>query len=82
MEHLALERRHDNGVLARIYREDEGAGYRPASLPARDDVTEPDWPYVDTIDEAQILADELAHPGCTGHGCGRWGPAVDELPRP
>lgn len=72
MEHLAFERRHGNGVLARVYREDEGAGYRPACLPAADDSDEPAWPYRETIDEAQTAADALAHPECTGAGCGAW----------
>ena len=82
MEYLAFERRHSTGVLARIYRDDEGAGYRAASLPAREDVPESEWPYVDTIDEAQERADALAHPDCTGHGCGRWGAADDLAHRP
>jgi hypothetical protein len=81
MEHLALERRHDNGVFARVYRDDEGAGYRPAAFPPGDDTAEPEWPYVDTLDEAQALADGLAHPGCTGDGCGPWGAAETGLPR-
>jgi hypothetical protein len=74
MDVLALERRHDNGVWARVYRDDEGAGYRPASYPPDEAAVEPAWPYVDTLDEAQSRADELAHPGCPGQGCGRWIP--------
>lgn len=75
MELLILERRHVNGVTAQVYRDDEGAGYRAASMPPRVDREEPEWPYVETLDEAQAEADALAHPGCTGAGCRRWGAA-------
>ena len=72
MELLIFERRHANGVVARVHRESEGAGYRASSLPAREDMDEPEWPYVDTIDQALAAADTLAHPGCTGVGCQPW----------
>ena len=72
MDLLIFERRHINGLFARVYRESEGAGYRPATFPAREDLDEPEWPYVDTIDEAQAAADAAAHPGCTDDGCERW----------
>jgi len=72
MDVLAFERRHASGVRARVYRESEGAGYRPATLPPVEDREEPEWPYLDTIDEAQASADAVAHPGCAGEGCGSW----------
>lgn len=73
MDILIFERRHTNGVVAQVYRDDEGAGYRASALPERRDRDEPEWPYMDSIDEAQAEADALAHPGCTGAGCRRWG---------
>ena len=72
MDLLIFERRHVNGVFARVHRESEGAGYRPSSFPPREDFSEPEWPYVDTIDEAQAEADTAAHPGCTGDRCQPW----------
>jgi hypothetical protein len=72
MEQLAFERRHANGVIARVFRETEGAGYRPDTLPSPVSAPEREWPYLDTIDEAQSEADGLAHPECRGVGCGRW----------
>lgn len=82
VEHLAFERRHVNGVLARVYRDDEGAGYRPACLPAAGDADEPAWPYWETIDEAQTAADALAHPECTGAGCDVWTGVATGFRRP
>ncbi|MDP1568824.1 MAG: hypothetical protein Q8L86_02375 [Vicinamibacterales bacterium] len=82
MEYLVFERRHSTGIIARIYRDDEGAGYRAACLPAQDEADEPAWPYVDTLTEAEALADALAHEGCTGHGCGAWVSASDLPYRP
>ena len=82
MDHLTFERRHANEVWARVYRDDEGAGYRPACLPPREDAIEPDWPYLDTIDEARELADHLAHPDCDGLECGLWVSADMDLYRP
>lgn len=76
MEILIFERRHANGVVAQVFRDDEGAGYRASSLPERVDRDEPGWPYVDTIDAAQSDADALAHPGCTGAGCRRWAAVI------
>ncbi|MFN2446257.1 MAG: hypothetical protein ABR606_11850 [Vicinamibacterales bacterium] len=76
MDLLILERRHTNGVVAQVYRDDESAGYRAATIPTRIDREEPEWPYFDSIDAAQAEADALAHPGCTGAGCRRWGPAA------
>lgn len=73
MDLLILERRHTNGVVAQVYRGDDGAGYRAATMPVRVDRDEPEWPYVDSMDAAQAEADALAHPGCTGAGCRRWG---------
>jgi hypothetical protein len=73
VEYLIYERRHANGATARIYRDDQGGGYRgtadPLVGPAPDD---DGWPYVDTIGEAEDTADAAAHPDCTGEGCGRW----------
>ena len=71
MEQLAFERRHANGVVARVFRELDGAGYRADALPAAAFVPDREWPYLDTIDDAQAEADALAHPGCRGEGCGR-----------
>jgi hypothetical protein len=73
MEYLIYERRHANGATGRIYRDDQGGGY----LGTADPLVGPgpdtdDWPYVDTIGEAEAAADAAAHPGCTGDGCGRW----------
>lgn len=73
MDILIFERRHASGVIARVHRDSEGAGYRPSSFPAREDTGEPEWPYFDTIDEALAAADAAAHPGCTGAGCEPWG---------
>jgi hypothetical protein len=78
MEHLIFERRHANGVLARVFRETEGAGYRADALPAPLDAPDPDWPYLDTIDDAQAAADALAHPACRGDGCGPWTTAASQ----
>ena len=72
MDLLIFERRHANGVVARVHRESEGAGYRPSSFPPREDLDEPEWPYLDTIDEALAAADAAAHPGCSGLGCQKW----------
>jgi len=69
---LIFERRHANGVVACVHRDSEGAGYRPSSFPPREDLDEPEWPYQDTIDEAQAAADAEAHPGCNGIGCTGW----------
>ena len=79
MERLILERRHETGIVAQVFGETEGGGYRPGTSP---DVaaTESDWPYLDTIDEAEAAADAQAHPGCTGHACGPWTPHVTALP--
>ncbi|MGE0041877.1 MAG: hypothetical protein AB7H88_01125 [Vicinamibacterales bacterium] len=79
MERLILERRHSTGIVAQVFGETEGAGYRPGTSP---DVSAPpgDWPYLDTIDEAQSAADADAHPGCLGDGCGPWTPHVSALP--
>ena len=82
MEYLAFERRHSTGVLSRVYRDDEGAGYRPAAYPVLEHPVEPEWPYVDTIDKAQALADSLAHPDCVEAGCGEWSAADTGLYRP
>ncbi|MEW6319952.1 MAG: hypothetical protein AB1635_02570 [Acidobacteriota bacterium] len=76
MEFLIFERRHATGVVARVYRESEGAGYRPATDLPPDPGDAPEWPYVDTIDEAQAAADAEAHPGCRGEGCSVWTPVV------
>lgn len=73
MDHLCYERRHSNGALARVYRDDDGAGYRPAAVPHHDGGRDSEA-YVDTIDGAQAQADAYAHPGCTGAGCGAWRP--------
>ena len=72
MEILIFERRHVNGAVARVHRDTEGAGYLPSSSPPPEDFHEPDWPYLDTIDEAQAAADAMAHAECTGGGCGAW----------
>lgn len=74
MDILIFERRHANGVVARVHRDTEGAGYLPSSSPPREDLDEPEWPYLDTIAEAQSSADAMAHPDCAGAGCGRWDP--------
>ena len=74
MDVLIFERRHASGAVARVHRDTEGAGYTPSASPPPEGWTEPEWPYLDTIGEAQDAADAMAHPGCTGAGCGAWEP--------
>lgn len=81
MDLLTFERRHAGGFVAQVYRETEGAGYRPAVSPFVELLADADaWPYHDTIDAAQAAADAAAHPGCTGHGCGQWRAVVSVRP--
>ena len=81
MDLLAFERRHAGGLVAQVYRETEGAGYRPAVAPRLEILAEDQaWPYYDTIDDAQAAADRAAHPACTGRGCGAWGVVLSVRP--
>lgn len=76
MEILVFERRHANGAVARVFAETEGAGYRADAMPASGPESAPEWPYLDTIDDAQGEADAMAHPGCKAHDCEDWTPVT------
>jgi hypothetical protein len=77
MEYLILERRHANGATGLIFRDDQGGGYLGTADPVHGPAPGDDaWPYVDTIEEAETAADDAAHPGCTGDGCGPWLPRL------
>jgi hypothetical protein len=77
VEYLILERRHANGAIGRVYRDDQGGGYLGTADPLVGPEPDEDaWPYVDTIAEAEAAADAAAHPGCTGDGCGAWAPRL------
>jgi hypothetical protein len=80
-----VERRHANGVFARVL----GVSYLGFEAyqamshrrdPAGNLVTAVVNAGFQTMEQAQLEADELAHPGCTDTGCGRWStpdPEVD-----
>jgi hypothetical protein len=72
-----VERRHANGVFARVL----GVSYIGFEAyqamshrrdPAGNLVTAVVNAGFQTREEAQLEADELAHPGCTDDGCGGW----------
>jgi hypothetical protein len=72
-----VERRHGNGVFARVI----GVSYLGFEAyqamshrrdPAGNLVTAVVNAGFQTMEQAQREADELAHPGCTEGGCGRW----------
>jgi hypothetical protein len=72
-----VERRHGNGVFARVI----GVSYLGFEAyqamshrrdPAGNLVTAVVNAGFQTMELAQREADELAHPGCTEEGCGRW----------
>jgi hypothetical protein len=57
MEYLIYERRHANGATARIYRDDQGGGYRGTADPLVGAAPDDDgWPYADTTPAARVTA--------------------------
>lgn len=74
------ERRHATGAVSRVthttylgFTSYQATSYRLDTLGNLADVrVEAGY---ETLEEAERRADDLAHAGCAGSGCGRWGPA-------